>query len=85
MNNFFSALKPKNPKQKPHIQVWQRALIPLHLFAQSVEIPEIRKNGKVLQIKAPMPEYFAETLMKCNLHPKRQFMIEQEEKRYSQR
>ena len=63
-----------NPEARARIQPWQRALIPLHLFAESAEIPEIQTGGKSVLIKASIPQFFSETLEKCELHPKRQHM-----------
>jgi len=56
---------------KRRIKPWQRGLIPLHLFAETVEIPEIKTDGKPLIIKAHLPEFFLETLKCCDLKPKR--------------
>ena len=60
-----------NPTGKGRIQPWQRGLIPLHLLAESVEIPDIRSDGKALVIKADVPSFFKETLESCNLNIKR--------------
>ena len=48
------------------IRPWQRALIPLHLFAQRVLIPGL-DDGKDLKIKAEIPRYFQETMENCDL------------------
>ena len=56
---------------KRRVKPWQRGLIPLHLFAETVEIPEIKTDGKPLIIKAHLPEFFLETLKCCDLKPKR--------------
>eukprot|EP00112_Aurelia_sp_Birch-Aquarium-sp1_P006083 Seg1680.8 transcript_id=Seg1680.8/GoldUCD/mRNA.D3Y31 product="Mitochondrial RNA pseudouridine synthase Rpusd4" protein_id=Seg1680.8/GoldUCD/D3Y31 len=69
-----------NPEAKARIQPWQRALIPLHLFAESAEIPEISTGAKSVLIKATIPQFFSETLEKCDLHPKRQHMKKYSEK-----
>lgn len=60
-------------KRKGRIRDWQRALIPLHLHARELTLPEFN-NGKDVVITAPLPDYFQETLEKCKLHPKRKTM-----------
>lgn len=58
------------PDAKGRIQPWQRGLIPLHLFAEAVEIPELRTDGRPVTIKAQMPTFFRETLESCRLRYK---------------
>lgn len=71
----FRGVKNKtDPKAKGKIQPWQRALIPLHLHARQLTLPQF-DNGRDIVITAPPPEYFQETLQKLTLHPKRKNMI----------
>lgn len=60
-------------KAKGKIRPWQRGLIPLHLHSRQLTLPKLY-HGKDIIIKAPLPEYFEETLQKLNLHPKRKKM-----------
>ncbi|XP_015761727.1 PREDICTED: RNA pseudouridylate synthase domain-containing protein 4-like isoform X1 [Acropora digitifera] len=59
-----------NPEGRGKIRPWQRALIPLHLHARQLTLPQF-DDGKDIDITAPIPEYFQETLQKLKLHPKR--------------
>lgn len=68
---FFIVGVKSNADGKGRIQPWQRGLIPLHLFAEAVEIPDIRADGKMLIIKAPLPRFFSETLQSCGLKPRK--------------
>ena len=71
----FQGVKSKtDPNTKGKIRPWQRALIPLHLHARQLILPQFDK-GKDIIISAPPPEYFQETLEKLSLHPKKKNMI----------
>lgn len=71
----FQGVKNKtDPKAKGKIRPWQRALIPLHLHARQLTLPEF-DHGKDIVITAPTPEYFQETLEKLKLHPKKKNML----------
>lgn len=71
----FQGVKNKtDPKAKGKIRPWQRALIPLHLHARQLTLPEL-DNGRDIVITAPTPEYFQETLEKLKLHPKKKNML----------
>ena len=59
--------------KKGKIRDWQRGLIPLHLHARSLTLPEFNDQRDVV-ITAPLPDHFQETLEKCKLHPKRKTM-----------
>lgn len=63
----------EDPQAKGKIREWQRALIPLHLHARQLTIPKFY-YGRDIVIKAPLPEYFEETLQLLKLHPKRKKM-----------
>lgn len=67
----------ENPTAKGKIRQWQRALIPLHLHARQLTLPNFYKGRNII-IKAPLPDYFAETLHKLKLHPKRKNMVQAE-------
>lgn len=62
-----------NPEGRGKIRPWQRALIPLHLHARQLTLPQF-DDGKDIDITAPIPEHFQETLQKLKLHPKRKNM-----------
>lgn len=68
----------ENPTAKGKIRQWQRALIPLHLHARQLTLPNFYKGRNII-IKAPLPDYFAETLHKLKLHPKRKNMVQAED------
>lgn len=55
-------------KESSHgkIQPWQRGLIPMHLFAQHVLIPEL-DDGKDVKIASPIPDYFSQSMKDCGL------------------
>ena len=51
---------------KGKIRPWQRALVPLHLFAREVIIPGL-DNKKEVSIIANIPNYFQKTMNDCDL------------------
>ena len=75
----FQGTKTKaDPKAKGRIRQWQRALIPLHLHARRLTLPKLYK-GRDIIIKAPLPEYFKETLHMLHLHPKGKTLMTSEQ------
>ena len=59
---------------KRKIQAWQRALIPLHLHAKKITLHGL--ESKPVIIRAPLPDFFTETLSNLRLDP-----LQTEEKR----
>ena len=60
----------KNEKTgRRRIQPWQRALIPVHLHAKQLTLPDLGKEQVI--IKAPLPDYFKMTLLSLRLDPVR--------------
>lgn len=72
----MQGVKP-NESDKGKIRPWQRGLVPLHLFAQSVFIPGL-DDGNDVEIVAEPPPYFCETMTNCNLLTNREDVEERE-------
>ncbi|XP_028396417.1 mitochondrial RNA pseudouridine synthase Rpusd4-like [Dendronephthya gigantea] len=58
---------PNTQSGKRKIQAWQRALIPLHLHAKEIMLDDL--ETKPVIIRAPLPEFFTETLSSLKLDP----------------
>ena len=55
------------------IRPWQRALVPMHLFAREVIIPGLKEvREEKTSIKAEIPKYFLKTMKDCDLMVNRQ-------------
>ncbi|CAB3985679.1 RNA pseudouridylate synthase domain-containing 4 [Paramuricea clavata] len=52
---------------KRKIQAWQRALIPLHLHAKEITLDGL--ESKPVIIRAPLPDFFTETISNLKLDP----------------
>jgi hypothetical protein len=65
MLGFKGVENAQNGKRK--IQAWQRALIPLHLHAKKITLHGL--ESKPVVIRAPLPDFFTETLSNLRLDP----------------
>ena len=66
----MDGVAPQNSRrdsEKGKIRPWQRGLVPMHLFAQHVRLPKLIDGDKDLDIAAPIPEYFLQTIEACGL------------------
>ena len=71
-------IKQENGKGK--IRPWQRALVPLHLFAQRVTIPDIR-GGPDITIEDRLPDFFKDSMESCDLAINRDLIEERRQMR----
>ena len=67
MLGFKGVASAQSGKRK--IQAWQRALIPLHLHAKEIKLDGLESTPVL--IRAPLPDFFTETLTSLKLDPLR--------------
>lgn len=60
---------PNTHTGKRKIQAWQRASIPLHLHAKEIHFKGL--DSKPVIIRAPLPQFFSDTLSCLRLDPLR--------------
>ena len=62
-------------RTKGTVRPWQRQLVPMHLVASEVTIPDFTDGMKDVTIRADIPDFFIETLKKCRLFPTEEHFV----------